>query len=257
MDIATILGIVSGIGLVLGAIMMGSGLSTFVDMPSVLVVIGGSTAALMIAFPLSTVVGSIKIALKAFFSPKLSPDEVIETVVDLAVKARKESIIALEKEEIEDPFLAKGIRLVVDGTAPNLVRSILRTEIGFMKQRHFSGQSVFKFLGAMGPAYGMIGTLIGLVQMLSNMEDPKSIGPAMAVALLTTLYGAMLATMICIPIADKLSLRMTEEARMQSLWMDAILAIQEGTNPRVVEQLLASYLPPDKRGKAAGEAEGA
>ena len=246
MDIATILGIISGIGLVLGAIMMGSGLSTFVDLPSVLVVIGGSTAALMIAFPLSTVIGSIKIALKAFFSPKLSPDAVIETIVELAVKARKESIIALEKEEIEDPFLAKGIRLVVDGTAPNLVRSILRTEIGFMKQRHLSGRSVFKFLGAMGPAYGMIGTLIGLVQMLQSLDDPSTIGPAMAIALLTTFYGALLANIVALPIAE-LGGKSADEVLMMEVTIQGVLAILEGDNPIIVRSKLEAFLSPSQR----------
>ncbi len=247
MDIATIIGIVSGIGLVIGAILMGSGLGAFFDPPSLLVVGGGSVAAMLIAFPLSTVIGSIKIALKAFFSPKLSPDEVIETVVELAVKARKESIIALEKVEIEDPFLAKGIRLVVDGTAPNLVRSILRTEIGFMKQRHLSGQSVFKFLGGMAPAYGMIGTLIGLVQMLQSLDDPSSIGPAMAVALLTTFYGALLANIVALPIAEKLGGKSANEVLMMEVTIQGVLAILEGDNPIIVRSKLEAFLSPSQR----------
>ncbi|MBN2704905.1 MAG: MotA/TolQ/ExbB proton channel family protein [Deltaproteobacteria bacterium] len=247
MDIATILGILSGFGLVLGAIMMGSGLRTFIDMPSVLIVLGGSIAALLIAFPLNTVIGSIKIALKAFFSPKQSPESVIERVVELAVKARKESIIALEKEEIEDPFLAKGVRLVVDGTAPGLVSSILRTEIGFMKQRHLSGQAVFKFLGAMGPAYGMIGTLIGLVQMLQSLDDPSSIGPAMAVALLTTFYGALLANIIALPIAEKLAGKSGDEVLMMEVTIQGVMAILEGDNPIVVRSKLEAFLSPSQR----------
>ncbi len=253
MDIATILGIVSGFGLVLGAIMMGSGLTPFIDPPSILVVVGGSVAAMLIAFPLSTVIGSIKIALKAFFSPKQSPDEVIEKIVELAVKARKESIIALEKEEIDDPFLAKGIRLVVDGTAPNLVNSILRTEIGFMKQRHQSGQAVFKFLGAMGPAYGMIGTLIGLVQMLQSLDDPSSIGPAMAVALLTTFYGALLANIIAIPISEKLAGKSGEEVLMMEVTIQGVLAILEGDNPIIVRSKLEAFLSPAQRKPADSE----
>ncbi len=253
MDIATILGIVSGIGLVLAAILMGSGLGAFVDPPSLLVVVGGSIAAMMIAFPLSTVIGSIKIALKAFFSPKQSPDTVIERIVDLAVKARKESIIALEKEEIEDPFLAKGIRLVVDGTAPNLVRSILRTEIGFMKQRHLSGQSVFKFLGGMAPAYGMIGTLIGLVQMLQSLDDPSSIGPAMAVALLTTFYGALLANIVALPIAEKLAGKSGDEVLMMEVTIQGVLAILEGDNPIIVRSKLEAFLSPSQRKPADEE----
>lgn len=253
MDLATIIGIISGCGLVVGAILMGSGLGAFIDAPSLLVVGGGSVAAMLIAFPLSTVIGSIKIALKAFFSPNQSPDAVIERIVDLAVKARKESIIALEKEEIEDPFLAKGIRLVVDGTAPNLVSSILRTEIGFMKQRHLSGQSVFKFLGGMAPAYGMIGTLIGLVQMLQSLDDPSSIGPAMAVALLTTFYGALLANIIALPIAQKLGGKSGDEVLMMEVTIQGVLAILEGDNPIIVRSKLEAYLSPSQRKPADEE----
>ena len=253
MDLATIIGIVSGIGLVIGAILTNSGLGAFIDTPSILVVCGGSVAAMLIAFPLGTVIGSIKIALKAFFSPKQSPDEVIERIVDLAIKARKESIIALEKEEIEDPFLAKGIRLVVDGTAPNLVNSILRTEIGFMKQRHLSGQSVFKFLGGMAPAYGMIGTLIGLVQMLQSLDDPSSIGPAMAVALLTTFYGALLANIIALPIAQKLAGKSGDEVLMMEVTIQGVLAILEGDNPIIVRSKLEAFLSPSQRKPADEE----
>ena len=253
MDIATIIGIVSGIGLVIGAILLGSGLGAFFDAPSLLGVGGGSVAAMLIAFPLGTVIGSIKIALKAFFSPKQSPDEVIERIVDLAIKARKESIIALEKEEIEDPFLAKGIRLVVDGTAPNLVSSILRTEIGFMKQRHLSGQSVFKFLGGMAPAYGMIGTLIGLVQMLQSLDDPSSIGPAMAIALLTTFYGALLANIIALPIAEKLGGKSADEVLMMEVTIQGVLAILEGDNPIIVRSKLEAFLSPSQRKPADEE----
>ena len=247
MDIATIIGIISGIGLIIASIMIGSGLNAFIDIPSVLVVIGGSTAAMLISFPLDKVIGSIKIAMKAFFSSKQSPEEIITKVVDLAIKARKESIIALEKEEIDDPFLAKGIRLVVDGTAPNLVRSILKTEIGFMKQRHATGQKVFKTLGALGPAFGMIGTLIGLVQMLQNLSDPGSIGPAMAVALLTTFYGAILANLIAIPIAEKLGGKSAEEVLMMEVVIEGVLSILEGDNPIIVRNKLEAFLSPKLR----------
>jgi chemotaxis protein MotA len=247
MDIATIIGIVSGIALLLGAIMMGSGLGTFIDIPSVLVTIGGSVAAMFIAYPLDRVIGSIQIATKAFFSSKHSPEETIERIVGLAVKARKESIIALEREEINEPFLAKGIQLVVDGTAPALVRSILKTEIGFMKQRHTTGQRFFKTLGAMGPAFGMIGTLIGLVQMLQNLNDPASIGPAMAIALLTTFYGALLANLIAIPIAEKLAGRSAEEVLMMEVIIEGVLAILEGDNPMIVRSKLEAFLSPKLR----------
>jgi len=165
----------------------------------------------------------------------------------LAVKARKESIIALEKEEIDDPFLAKGIRLVVDGTAPSLVQAILKTEIGFMKQRHLSGQKVFKTLGALAPAFGMIGTLIGLVQMLQNLSDPGSIGPSMAVALLTTFYGAVLANLVAIPIAEKLGGKSAEEVLMMEVVIQGVLSILEGDNPIIVRSKLEAFLSPNLR----------
>ncbi|MBN2232793.1 MAG: MotA/TolQ/ExbB proton channel family protein [Deltaproteobacteria bacterium] len=249
MDIATIVGILAGIGLILAAIMMGSGLGAFIDIPSVLVTVGGSVAAMFIAYPLDRVIGSIQIAMKAFFSPKQTPEETIERIVGLAVKARKESIIALEKEVIEEPFLAKGIQLVVDGTAPSLVRSILKTEIGFMKQRHTTGQKFYKTLGAMGPAFGMIGTLIGLVQMLQSLDDPSSIGPAMAVALLTTFYGALLANLIAIPIAEKLGGKSAEEVLMMEVIIEGVLSILEGDNPMIVRSKLEAFLSPKLRQK--------
>jgi len=156
----------------------------------------------------------------------------------------------LEGRDVESPFLAQGIQMLVDGQDGDTIEQLLNKERLMTLDHNRSGAKVFTALADVGPAMGMIGTLIGLVQMLSNMEDPKSIGPAMAVALLTTLYGAMLATMVASPIADKLSLRMTEEARMQSLYIDALKAIQAGTNPRIIEQLLSSYLPPKERNKA-------
>ena len=165
-------------------------------------------------------------------------------------------VLGLEDREISSPFLGQGIQMLVDGQDGKTIKELLNKERLMTLDHNRSGAKVFTAMADVAPAMGMIGTLIGLVQMLSNMEDPKSIGPAMAVALLTTLYGAMIATMIATPIADKLSLRMTEEARMQSLYIDALVAIQEGTNPRIIEQMLSSYLPPKEREKVA-EPEGA
>ncbi|MBL4610489.1 flagellar motor protein PomA [Halopseudomonas sp.] len=257
MDLATLIGLLGALGIIGSAVVLGASPLVFVNIPSLLIVIGGSLLVVLAKFSIGQFLGAIKVAGRAFKFRLPDTEESIAELVALSTVARKQGLLALEDQEISNPFLQSGIQLLIDGHPQETVRAILDKERLLTLDRNRWGAKVFTALGDVGPAMGMIGTLIGLVQMLSNMEDPKSIGPAMAVALLTTLYGAMLATMICIPIADKLSLRMTEEARMQSLWMDAILAIQEGTNPRVVEQLLASYLPPDKRGKAAGEAEGA
>ncbi|MFT6466092.1 MAG: chemotaxis protein MotA [Halopseudomonas sp.] len=236
------------------AVGLGASPMVFMNIPSLLIVVGGSLLVVLAKFSFAQFLGAIKVAGRAFKFrlPEIEPS--IAELVALSTVARKDGLLALEDQEISNPFLKSGIQLLIDGHSQETVRAILEKERVLTLDRNRWGAKVFTALGDVGPAMGMIGTLVGLVQMLSNMEDPKSIGPAMAVALLTTLYGAMLATMICIPIADKLSLRMTEEARMQSLWIDAVLAIQQGTNPRIVEQLLSSYLPANKRDKAPSEA---
>ena len=255
MDLASLIGFLGAVGMILGAMISGGGIGPFIDVASILIVFGGTFFAVMYTAPLPTFLGSFGVMAKAFLPPVKKQDAMIERMVELAGIARKDGMMALEGQEVPDKFFEKGLQMLVDGADEAKLTMQLKQEIKSMKARHEANQGVIKAWVDLAPAMGMIGTLIGLVQMLSNMEDPKSIGPAMAVALLTTLYGAMLATMVCLPIADKLALRMTEEARMQSLWIDAILAIQEGTNPRVIEQLLSSYLPAEKRGKTGEEAK--
>ncbi|MEH6566129.1 MAG: flagellar motor protein PomA [Halopseudomonas sp.] len=257
MDLATLIGLIGAIGIIASSILLGSGAQVFFNVPSLLIVIGGSLFVVLAKFNVGQFIGAIKVAGRAFRFKLPDVEDSITELVELATVARKQGLLALEDKEITSEFLKKGIQLLIDGHPQETVKAILDKERLLTLDRNRWGAKVFTALGDVGPAMGMIGTLIGLVQMLSNMEDPKSIGPAMAVALLTTLYGAMLATMICIPIADKLALRMTEEARMQELWIDAVLAIQEGTNPRVIEQLLSSYLPSGKAAKAAAGAEDA
>ena len=255
MDIATLIGLLGAIGIIAAAILLGSSSETFVNAPSLLIVLGGSLFVVLAKFSLVQFIGAIKVAGRAFSFKLPDTETTINELVELSTIARKQGLLALEDREINSDFLKSGIQLLIDGHPQETVRAILEKERLMTLDRNRWGAKIFTALGDVGPAMGMIGTLIGLVQMLSNMEDPKAIGPAMALALLTTLYGAMLATMVCIPIADKLNLRMTEEARMQALWIDAVVAIQEGTNPRVIEQLLSSYLPPGKRDKAAAAAE--
>ncbi len=250
MDIATLIGLIGALGIILAAILLGASSETFVNAPSLLIVVGGSLFVVLAKFSLAQFIGALKVAGRAFSFRLPDTEATISELVELSTIARKQGLLALEDKEITSDFLKSGIQLLIDGHPQETVRAILEKERLMTLERNRWGAKIFTALGDVGPAMGMIGTLIGLVQMLSNMEDPKSIGPAMAVALLTTLYGAMLATMVCIPIADKLNLRMTEEARMQALWIDAVVAIQEGVNPRVIEQLLSSYLPPDKREKA-------
>lgn len=250
MDIATLLGIIGAIGIVAMAMILGGDPVIFVNIPSLLIVIGGSLFVVLAKYSLGQFLGAVKVAVKAFAFKLESPEEIIAVLVDVAQVARKGGLLALEDKEVDNKYLKNGMQLLVDGQDREVVRTMLSKDRAMTLDRHKWGAKVFTSVGDVGPAMGMIGTLIGLVQMLSNMDDPKSIGPAMAVALLTTLYGAMLATMIALPIADKLTLRMTEEARIQSIIIDALLAIQSGQNPRVIEDMLRTYLPAGTRDDA-------
>jgi len=255
-DLATLIGLAGAILLIASAIILGVSPAVFINPASLLIVVGGTMFVVLAKFSIAQFLGAFKAAARAFKFKLPETQASIEELVDIANVARKEGVLGLEDREISSPFLAQGIQMLVDGQDSKTIKELLNKERLMTLDHNRSGAKVFTAMADVAPAMGMIGTLIGLVQMLSNMEDPKSIGPAMAVALLTTLYGAMIATMIATPIADKLSLRMTEEARMQSLYIDALVAIQEGTNPRIIEQMLSSYLPPKEREKAA-EAEGA
>lgn len=247
MDLATLIGLLGSFGFVIMAMLLGGSLSMFVDIPSILIVFGGSPFVAMMKFNLGQFFGAAKIAIKAFMFKLDKPEDLIEKAVSMADAARKGGFLALEEAEVPNSFMKKGVDMLVDGHDAEVVRATLLKDIGLTEARHEEGISIFKTLGDIGPAMGMIGTLVGLVAMLSNMEDPKSIGPAMAVALLTTLYGAILANMISIPIADKLSLRNREEKLNRQLILDAIMGIQDGQNPRVIEALLKNYLAEGKR----------
>jgi chemotaxis protein MotA len=246
-DLATLLGLATAWGLIIATIALGAAAGTFVNAPSLMIVIGGTFAVVLMRFTLGQFIGSIKTAMKAFLHKSESPEEIIERVVELATIARKEGLLALERQEISNPILAKGVTMLVDGHEPNVVRKALLTELNETLNRHSIGQQIFKAIGDAAPAMGMIGTLVGLVQMLSNMSDPKSIGPAMAVALLTTLYGAMLANMFALPIADKLSLRSNEEQMTKNIIIESVLGIQDGQNPKILGEILKNFLPASKR----------
>lgn len=247
MDLATLLGFITAWGLIIATIALGAAAGVFINMPSLAIVLGGSFAVVLMRFTLGQFIGSIKTAMKAFLYKSESPQEIIQSVVELATIARKEGLLALERQEIANPVLAKGIRMLVDGHEPAVVKKALVTEMNETVNRHSIGQQIFKTMGDAGPAMGMIGTLVGLVQMLSNMSDPKSIGPAMAVALLTTLYGAMLANMFALPVSDKLALRSSEELMNKSIIIESVMGIQEGQNPKVLGELLQNFLPASKR----------
>jgi len=246
-DLATILGIIGAIGLLIMAMVLSGDISMFADTQSVIIVFGGSLFIVLANYNLSQFFGIGKVIVKAFMFKIEQPEELIEKAVDMADAARKGGFLALEEAEITNPFMQKGVDMLVDGHDADVVRGTLQKDISLTAERHETGVGMMMALGDVAPAMGMIGTLIGLVAMLSNMDDPKSIGPAMAVALLTTLYGAFLANVIAIPIASKLRLRLAEEKMNQELVLDAVLGIQDGQNPRVIEGLLRNYLAEGKR----------
>ncbi|HID97617.1 MAG TPA: flagellar motor protein PomA [Thermodesulfobacteriaceae bacterium] len=249
MDIGTVAGLVVGIVLILSAILLGGSLSAFVDVPSVLIVIGGALAATFIRFTLPDVINSISVAMKAFFAKAQPPEDIIEELVNLSNIARKEGLLKLEKQPVEDAFLKKAIMYCVDGHESDFIQEVLDKEIELTLERHSLGQGLFAAIGDAAPAFGMIGTLVGLVNMLGNMKDPASIGPSMAVALLTTLYGAIMANLVALPIGDKLKRRSQEEELNKRLVVEGVLGLQKGLNPRVLEELLKTFLPPKKRGE--------
>jgi len=246
-DLATLIGLVGGLVVVIFAMLLSGSMGMFFDVPSVLIVLVGSLLVCLMKFSLSQFLGAGKTVAKAFMFKMDAPEELIVTIKELADAARKGGLLSLEGKEIPNEFLEKGISLLIDGHDADVVKTVLTKDKNMAVARHKTGASVWGSLGDVGPAMGMIGTLIGLVAMLANMDDPKSIGPAMAVALLTTMYGAMLANMIAIPFADKLKLRMAEEEMIKSMVIDGVLAIQAGQNPRVIEGMLRTYLPEGKR----------
>lgn len=242
MDLATLIGIIGAFAFIIGAMITSGGIGLFIDVPSVLIVVAGSLFVVMMKFNLGQFLGAVKIGVKAFMFKLDKPEDLIEQSVNMADAARKGGFLALEEAQITNSFMQKAVDMLVDGHDGDVVRTALEKDISLTEERHKLGIGIFKAMGDVAPAMGMIGTLVGLVAMLSNMDDPKSIGPSMAVALLTTLYGAMIANMIAIPMADKLALRMAEEMRNRNLIMDAVLAIQDGQNPRVIEGFLKNYL---------------
>lgn len=249
MDFATLFGIFSAFGLVILAIATGGGISLFINPPSLMIVLGGTMGTVMINYPARDVLGALKVVKNVFFVKPQNSEEISNNFVEFASKARREGILALEPhvKEIEDEFLQKGLQLSVDGLEPQAITDILETEVEAMKARHQLGAEIFATMGTYAPALGMIGTLVGLVQMLQSMDDPNSIGPAMAVALLTTFYGSVLANLVCMPVAGKLKTRSKEETRVMEMIISGVVALTNGDNPRILEQKLLVFLPPHKR----------
>lgn len=257
MDIATLVGMIIGVVMVIfGAGGFGVIKESFMDIPSVIITIGGSVGGVIASNKLPVVISSIKAITLTFKQPNADAGEAIKHIIDLSNIARKEGLLALEEAAngIEDEFLKKGIMLVVDGTDPELVRGILETDLGCVEARHKTTVSVWEKWAELGPAWGMIGTLIGLVKMLKDLTDPSSIGPNMAVALLTTLYGSLIANWLCNPTASKLKVNNELEMMVKEITVEGLLSIQAGENPRVIEEKLKSFLAPSAReGMNGGE----
>ena len=253
MDLATLVGMLVSFGLVISAMATGAGgLMTFVDIPSVLIVFGGTLGATLTHCPLGNALGTTKVMKNAFFAKPINMAAVIDEFVDYANKARREGILALEAtvNSLDDPYLKKGLQLTVDGLEPQAIQEVLELEMGAQEGRHETGIGVVEAMASYAPAMGMIGTVVGLVQMLKSMDDPSSIGPAMAVALITTFYGVILANLIFLPIGNKLKIRSQEEVHLREMQMEGILGIARGENPRLIREKLNSYLPPQDRKEA-------
>ncbi|MCB1476530.1 MAG: MotA/TolQ/ExbB proton channel family protein [Rhodobiaceae bacterium] len=248
MDIATIAGIISGIIIVGIAIFLGGNFGGFVDIPSVFIVVGGTIAATFIRFPLTHVATAIVLGGKvAFTHRKTEPRELIDEIANLADIIRKQGPLGLENIEVTNELLAKGIQYVADGYDPRFIQETLEKERDLNLERLDEGQRIFKAIGDAAPAFGMIGTLVGLVQMLAKMDDPSAIGPAMAVALLTTLYGALIANLVALPISDKLSNKSKIEEVNQTLILDGVMQIRDSKSPNLIREMLTSYLPEKHR----------
>lgn len=255
MDIATILGIVGGIAVVIAAIFVGGDFATFFDVPAIFIVIGGTVAATFIRFPLAKVFSALMLGGRnAFTYKKIEAMGLIDEIADLADIIRKNGPLGLENVEVSSDFLAKGVQYVTDGYDPEFIRETLERERDLYLERLEEGRAIFKAIGDAAPAFGMIGTIIGLVQMLANMDDPSSIGPAMAIALLTTLYGALIANLIALPIADKLGTKRKLEEVMQTLVIDGVMQVQDAKSPNLIREMLTSYLPEKQRGMPSGAA---
>jgi len=251
MDLASIIGLILAFGLIIVSIGTADGASfaAFIDYPSLMVVVGGAMAATLMSFPLKTILTLPMVVKVVFLNKQENVGTLIEEIVSLAETARRDGLLALEGriEDISNPFIILGIQMAVDGTRPEVIEDIMRTEIEAVSGRHKDGKAMIDQMGRFAPAFGMIGTLMGLIIMLGNMDDPSSIGSGMAVALITTLYGAIVSNAVFLPFAEKLSFINKKELTAMEIVVRGIMSIQSGENPRVIEQKLNTFLPPKLR----------
>ncbi len=252
MDIASVLGIVLCFAMCAYGIIDNAGIANigrYLDLPSAIITFGGAFFAVLASNSLADYIGGLKSFLLIFKGSNTDVKGMIQKIIELSNVARKEGLLSLEEAagDLDDEFMKNGILLIVDGTDPELVRGIMETELVSIEERHTKKIGFWEDLGSMGPAWGMIGTLVGLVNMLYEMDDPSSIGPSMAVALITTLYGSLLANWICAPVASKLKSNNANEILIKSIMIEGLLSIQAGENPRVIEEKLKSFLAPADR----------
>ena len=249
MDLATLLGLVLGMTLIVLAIITAADIGLFFNLPGMLLVIGGTFSAALIKFRVQSYLVGIKEGLiTAFFERNDNPREIIALANRLSRIARRNGLLGLEDEPIDNPFFQKGVQMCVDGSAPEFIQEVLQKEMILTMERKSLAEKVFRSLGDLAPAFGMIGTLIGLIAMLNNLDDPTKLGPGMALALITTFYGSLLAQLIFIPLADKLEMKSDELRNNMSLIVDSVMGIYNGMNPQVLDELLETYLPEYQRG---------
>ena len=251
MDIGTIIGLAGAFGVVAFGILMGGSAAIFIDIPSMFITFGGAFGATLLHYPLPKIMATLGVVRKAFTGRADDYVKLFNLMTDLGLRARRDGILALENDidNFTDEFMKKGFQMAVDGNSADVIRHVLEEDVAAMQRRHITGQGVFKGLANYAPAFGMIGTLVGLVQMLQNMSDPTSIGAGMATALITTFYGSLIANTFALPIAGKLEQRTEEEVAMKNMIMEGILSIQEGNSPRVIRDKLRAYIPPNIRRK--------
>jgi len=248
MEISTLIGIVVGFVLVVISIMFDGDIASFINLPSIMIVVGGVLASTVISFPMQQIKSLVKVIGKAFKKSEIDLNKDIDMIIDLAQKARREGLLALEDavDKIDNDFLKKGGRLLVDGCDPELIKSIMEAELDFLQERHTKGRTMLEAMSAYAPAYGMIGTLIGLINMLKNLSDADTLGPNMAVALVTTFYGVMLANLVFTPLAKKLKIQSAKEYYQKQMFLEGLLAIQDGENPRIIRDKLSAFLTPQE-----------
>ncbi|MGI6776905.1 MAG: motility protein A [Acetivibrionales bacterium] len=251
MDLATIIGIACGAVCIVYPILTGGSPAGFWDVSSIFVVLGGGLASTLISYRLSEVMKILKVTKNAFFDKNTSSSGTIKMLVELSQKARREGLLALESEQerIDDDYIKQSLQLIVDGVEPDTIRESMSLELENLQSRHAKGIGLFKTMGNLFPAWGMIGTLMGLIALLKDLDDPSQIGPSMALALVTTFYGSVLANFVCIPVANKLTIKSKEEVQQKEMIIEGILSIQAGENPRIMEHKLKTFLSPDQKRK--------